>query len=477
MPLDPSLSLDVVGGGGPHAPAAPMGLGGQLGQILPTINTLNQVKLFNQEFAARRQAGNIIAASPDLDTGVQRLLSDPDVAGFAPQIVTEMRNAQVALTNLRGAQMTQAHTAWDAMMKASVGAIDNPGQLTSLMQQQLALMPPEIRSSVLPAAKDWVTSLTAGLPSDPAQAQTEYNKRLTSRVMGAGVDPAKVFAAAGTVPPTIMQTPTGPGNTLQVQMMGGLGAGARGPNVLATAPLSPSQEDVAKGLGGVYADQGLREYQAAQATQGAAVRMGADIDKLAAGGGFLTPGTLGSARVQVARAVNTLADGFGLKQPFDPSKIGAGESLMKETRTMGFQLVNTMFGAQREAYQTINGATASVPGIENSTLGARLVMENIAQTAQRAIDWREFQTGWLQDPQHKTLIGAAEAFNKQHPAQDYAKAGLAKFGLAPDSKLPDVVKAMQPYGDVPEVTESQYNQLPSGAHYRIPGKSDIYAKP
>jgi hypothetical protein len=102
--------------------------------------------------------------------------------------------------------------------------------------------------------------------------------------------------------------------------------------------------------------------------------------------------------------------------------------MVKDTKRMGLMVVNQFLGGQREAASVIQGVTQSVPGIENTYMGAKLVAGSLQSVMQRVIDERNFQNQW-QAKNQGDLNGSAEAFNTEHPPQDYAKSVLKPFGL------------------------------------------------
>jgi hypothetical protein len=97
---------------------------------------------------------------------------------------------------------------------------------------------------------------------------------------------------------------------------------------------------------------------------------------------------------------------------------------------MGLNVVTTLLGNQREAAETIINTTKSVPGIDNTYLGAKLVASAIKSALQRTIDMRNFENAWQQKNQGN-LNGAIEAFNQKYPADTYAEKVLGNFGLTP----------------------------------------------
>ena len=221
--VNPNISLNVAGGGGPNAPQSPgTGLGlGQMAGFAQLQQVLNANRLFQQQFSAKQQAGQIIAASPDIETGISNLLKNPSVASFAPDIVSELRNMQQTMTTTRGLQATQNRDAFGAVLKGATGALDNPSQLLPMMMTQLKLMPEEIQQRVLPAVQSFAQAMTSGLPADPVAGKQEYNKRLNASLLGSGVANDAMMQSLGILPKQVVQGPYGPGGAPSATVVGG----------------------------------------------------------------------------------------------------------------------------------------------------------------------------------------------------------------------------------------------------------------
>lgn len=542
MPVDPTISLGV------KVPEPAQGANplATISNFAALQNTLNQNKLFQQTFAARKRAGEILSQSPDLEKGLEELYRDPITAPFAGETVNAVRQGQQTFADIQrlravtaGEQQKQATDG----LKAAVGyglpaIIENPSNSTwdSVMSAQLRTMSPFARAAVEPALASLKTSLLADLPDDPVAARKEVQKRAAALSLASGFTPESYAAVAGKpatqnlgnviqpgleapgqpftaggpalpvgAPPRYENFPGGvpaavpgiPGNAPGNPLTGGpgpsggnaLGAESAAPagpaggstgsagspeapgiplglagngellilpaNV--TSPsvgkgakgmqiLSPAQQENAKELQTEFAGSGLRAYQNANNTLGSLESMSADLDTLAKGGGFLTPGTGAQFRADVAKSMNTLANMAGMKEVFDPDKLAAVDAFNKETNRMGLTVLTTMLGNQREAAQTINNITTkAVPGIDNTYMGGKLVIEGLKAATQRAVDQRKWENAW-QARNQGNLNGAAEAFNNAYPAESYAQSVLEKFGIGPKGfvspqAIVDAVKA------------------------------------
>jgi hypothetical protein len=130
----------------------------------------------------------------------------------------------------------------------------------------------------------------------------------------------------------------------------------------------------------------------------------------------------------VAKAINTFANMTGMKLPFDPETISGGEALFKETQRLGAQVTQNLAPGGHNAASTISNLTKAVPGIDNTYLGAKLLITGYKQLLQRDVDYHDFQTQWLAD-HNNTLVGSDVAFNKAHPPQEYANVAYDQMGM------------------------------------------------
>lgn len=540
MPLDPSISLNVAGGGGPNAPPLSSGMlnaGSNPLSLMSGIaglqrtqaetanlasqnqNITNQAQLFAQQWAGRQQAGKIIAASPDLDSAFHNLASDPDVMAGYPQALNDIRQVQSTIAtigktntevqNLRanigktnvetqGLQAGQNRDAFSGWLKAATGALADPSTLPTLTGAQLAGMPPGLRAQVAPMIQSASHALLDGLPDDSAQAKTVFNNRLVGQLMGAGVTPdstnqilgtpatrnvgnaiqsgvtqppqfgggfvpsnsllmgappayhdinglpvaAPAIAGGGGLALPVNATQTSPvannvagdGKPL-VDSSGAAGGAAspavgRGTGLGGVNILSPIQMDQAKALATDYSGPGLRAFQSSQQALGSLTYMDAAFDNMVKAGGMLVPGAAAGFRTELGKFVNTIAQVTGKSPPFDPSAVASVEDINKETKRMGAMVTTQFFGGSHEAAQTIQNMTSSVPSIDNTYLGGKVITDGIRAQLQRVIDQRNFENQWQADPRNQgSLVGADEEFNAQHPAEDYAKQVLGKYGL------------------------------------------------
>lgn len=198
MPVDPTISLGLK----PYDPASAPNPLAMLGQFAGVQNQMNQNRLFQQTFAARNEAGQIIAGAPDMDTAIQRMLANPRVAPFAGETINAFRTAQQTLTDIQGKQQEQAQSGLQAVIKSLPGALADPNQFDSLVSAQLGTLSPQAKARVAPAIDSIRTALLNNLSQDSVQARQQFSQRLGGILLGTDIGPAAIHGIMGT--PTML---------------------------------------------------------------------------------------------------------------------------------------------------------------------------------------------------------------------------------------------------------------------------------
>lgn len=251
------------------------------------------------------------------------------------------------------------------------------------------------------------------------------------------------------------------------KMTGQLGTGTGG-----AIMQSANQAALNAGAASDFTGAGAENFQRAQTALASLRTVDNDLDSIAHAGGFTTPGSLGTARASISKfgqMVNqVLGNPTGDAGWINPNTNASIESLQKETGRLGPQVLSTLTGQNHQAAQTISDMTKTVPSLDNTYLGGKLVSASLQAMAQRTLDQRQYQTEWAKANQGQ-LFGSDAAFAQEHPAQDYAQGVLDKFGLnSKGFNTPqDVGKAhAQGYLTTPQaeqILHSQFNiPLPAG---------------
>jgi hypothetical protein len=500
MPTVPDISLGVTGAGAP--PPSPLGTLGQFAQIQ---NSMNQNRLFQQQFAAKQRLGQIMAAAPDPESGFAAAMRDPVAGPFAGEAINQYRQGMLSQQQLQNEQQAGAKSGFDVLMGALPAGMSDPSQLMPAIQARLKLLSPNARSRDEPAIMATAQSLTEGLDKlPPDQATKAFNSRLTAIGVGSGVitpDTLKTiygtpttassgdathfglqlppqlgggFAESGQplsqgVAPSV--APSAGGGTQNIPgIRGGQGANALVPGGTPSPPPSPGpsvsppplagdgqpllapdsaipkpqlgtnnlpvrdpahQKSVEDQLKRFNDDQSSYDMSAQVASRLDAVKD--NIQTLAKGGGWMSPGAGGELRANLGNAINTANAVFrpGEAPPIDTNKIAAAQDTMKETANLGFGLLHQMFGGGREALGMYQGARAAVPGLDNSPLGGMMVADLLKSGTQWMQDQRAFKQDWL-GRSGGDLTNADTTFASQHTPTSYVKQVMDQYGMTPN---------------------------------------------
>lgn len=231
-----------------------------IGNFANVQDKLNQIKLFQQTFAARQKAGEILATAPSLDEGLTALMKDPLTAPFSGEILNQVRQSMLSQLQFQGTEQEQAQNGFMAVMKALTPAMNDPTMFSSLVDAQLATLSPAAKARVVPAMESIKKGLLGDLPSDPSEARGVFNRRLAGLLAGAGITNDTIRGLTGTPAPEVKTGPFGSGGAEvpyqtggpvygggpQVQLLGqgqsqgpGGEASANGLGSPATAPTGP----------------------------------------------------------------------------------------------------------------------------------------------------------------------------------------------------------------------------------------------
>lgn len=480
------------------------------------LASLPSAMLQIRQMQGQNRLGQIAAASRNADGSLNseqffsRALTDPIAAPYAPQAIAALREGQLAQAQLASEQQRQAGGAYSQIGQVLASVAHHPDMAPSLLGSLVQSWPEYIRNRMAPVAKTMLDGLTAPGPDGQAASPAVVSQRAAALAAVSGMNAQQRFAAFGnpqavsegfstaegamtTVPGPVTsgQAPTripayevpqvygeaSPGNMLAS------GGTPGAPNVLAPKPVqtgpAPGYEKVITSQTGEYADEGAKMYQNAVNLQGRLATMRHDLDTLVSGNPslFTNPGSGAESRMQLARLYNTALQGLGASKQFqiDPTKVGNMEELMKEAKISGFNFMNSMMGAQREAAQVVQAAMRSIPNAENSPLGMDFLINSWNQLAQRQIDQRYFETNWLRDPKNNgSLLGADETFNKEYPAKAYAERAISM------TKDPITGQYVQPYAvkkgsDLKQYLPGTIVKYPDGRLVQVPAQYSGYA--
>lgn len=317
MPLDPAISLGVTT---PNMTAMnPLGMVGQFATIQ---NALNQNRLFQQSFAARQRAGEILSTAPDMESGITALMRDPLAAPFAPQIINSIREGQLTLTQIQKTQQEiggQAQSALGVAVKAMAGAYNNPAGFNDIVQSQLQAMGPQLAQKVAPALESVRKSILDGVDLNSPGALDKVRTNILSQT-APYLNSDQMYALAGVMPPGV-HTYTGPQGENITRVLGGIpgfgtagapgGAPAGAPTgLVAGAPaggmlgIGPSiqKAETEKGIGQAGGELNQEMMDTAQALPGTIKR----LDMMQQSLGQFQAGGLATYRSKVATLLQGL---------------------------------------------------------------------------------------------------------------------------------------------------------------------------
>lgn len=208
------------------------------GQVARIQNELNQNRLFQMEMAGRQRYGEIVANAPDLETGLNTALRDPIAGAFAANLSANLRQAQLAMTQMHGEIQRQATSGWDAVGQVMPAIMNDPNmtreRAQGLIDAKLGLLSPEARARVGPnisSVQDWIW--------DGNPTPQERNQRIAGALGAFGMGPADARDWAGTVRPEVTWQPGYPGGAPGPFQVGGAPGAPPGPPIPLAQPRGP----------------------------------------------------------------------------------------------------------------------------------------------------------------------------------------------------------------------------------------------
>lgn len=175
------------------------------------------------------------------------------------------------------------------------------------------------------------------------------------------------------------------------------------------------------------------------------------IDALNQDSSYIKTGSWGEKKLAFAKALQAAG-----VNAVDPNEIAAGESLLKTTGRLGFDM-SKQLGA-REPGVITQQAIKLNPGIENTPQGIQLLKNSVQEEAQRVIDEHNFKgqyynsgKGWNQqkaeaefDQKYKPELYAKRATSQLDPIQVNNPAGVKGLLAGTRIKTPKGIKIIPP---------------------------------
>lgn len=202
IPLGGDLKGNPLGVTGPAAPAAGSNPLSMVDSFADVAGKMNQLKLFNQTYAARQRAGQIMATAPDVATGLDLMQKDPQVAAFAPEIAATTAGTLNVLTQQRGQIQSQGNDAFTNVIKGLPAVLEDPSQWAALTQSTLALANPQIRPQLAQSLGYLQKALSDPMPDGSPATRADMEKRLAGWTIAGGAGDAipRILGAPAQVP-------------------------------------------------------------------------------------------------------------------------------------------------------------------------------------------------------------------------------------------------------------------------------------
>lgn len=204
MAVDPSISLQATNA--MQANAQRPGLATQgpmetISQFATIQNQLNQNRLFQQTFAARKRAGEIMGSvDGDIDAAYELFRKDPLTAAFADELISSSRATQQVLTSIESTRQEMAKKPLEAFTKSLGAWVSNPtsGTWDSLLDAQLAGLDKPTQERVKRSASALKLTLLDDLPENPEAMTRTFLGRVNGLMLGANMSPEAMAGLMGT---------------------------------------------------------------------------------------------------------------------------------------------------------------------------------------------------------------------------------------------------------------------------------------
>jgi hypothetical protein len=230
----------------------------------------------------------------------------------------------------------------------------------------------------------------------------------------------------------------------------------------ASGPI-PTEEIAQKGMATqFYSPEEQKKLDANYGTLTQLDYLGRAADQLNQNRNFLQTGPGAEARTQIANGINTALNAVGLPTLIDPTNVAMQQVIAKNAFKLSTESLASQFGGSREAGFIIQKALSSVPNGEQNPMAFQYVLNAYRQAATREIDMHNFTKAWG-DAHHNDVVGAAEAFNAQHPWQKYSDRAWSQVTPI---ELP---KGVDPRSRLLPGSQFRTPDMPPGIALRVPG--------
>lgn len=486
----PGLVPEATGTPGGAGMADPFGMANSLMEFQ---NRANQNRLFQSQFMANQALGEVVAHSGSLEEGVTQAMQNPLIAGFATQGLANLRSMQNLELQTGEIRQRLSTSGYENTLQAGLAAAQDPLNYDKYFKAGLEAVDPSVRGRVTPmikavedaigqkiskydmskpdqvaAAKRDITALVGGAfiagGGDPSHLTPYFGtvgmtpegfavktppilgqNAGAGGVVGGGTAPAAPAAPAGQGPAGAEPTVTNSSSGEQYKLSTGdsshyMETGADGKplvDIYGNMHLKPNLVDADRKLQDEHATTGLEKYNGAKNMLGSLAQMDASVDELTAKGGFTVPGFLGTARGQIANAMETIMHITGKQFTGDAKDLPAANAdiatINKWHNALTFQLKGMFEGSGARGLGVLMEASGAVPGMENTPLSFKVLTAGLKALANWEVGRYEYKDAWMQDRRSGgSLLGSDRAYNSQSSPLDAAKAELGKLGVTLD---------------------------------------------
>lgn len=440
-------------------------------------NKANQNRLFQSKFMANQALGEIMGHANSTEEGLNEAMKNPLIMGFGGEALQNLRASQ--LLNLQGSEITQNMTKSGYLNTLNAGAlaIQDPLNYKKYFESALNSVPENVRGQVRSQIQAFEDSVGQKLSkydlSKPGQldmAKKDLSALLGGAFMMAGGDPSHVApflsttkldesgipmyvpspmeaATTGAVPHPIQQgaPPRGAAPTIDNPSGGkpiavdtsSAASYMKGRSVYGLPILSDEAKAEDADLQKKHADQ-IEQYQGANNAIANLSQMDADISELAQHGGLTTPGFLGVARGELAKAIQTFTMATGMELPESmknlPTDVADVETINKYQHVLTFMAKKAFEGTGARGLGVLMEASSAVPGMENTPLGFMVISAGLKAAAKWQAGNYEFKEKWKQDRTNTggSLVGSEMAYNKAFSPLEATQDELKKVGMEID---------------------------------------------
>ena len=449
---------------------------------------MNQNRLFQSKFMANQALGEVIAHSGSLGEGLDAAEKNPLIMGFGADAFANARTAQGIQLQAAEAKQKLGTSGYEAALQAGIQAMNDPINYGKYFDNGMKLVDPVVQDRVRPqveAVKEMIGQKIKGLDlTDPGQLKTAQDRikaAIIGSYTGAGGDPSHLapflpsvdvsqegIAVRKPSPQEILQGGTpAPITPRPVAPQGGATGGKpviTNPSTGEDIPVDTSSaQNYMKGrsiyngipvlndnarqadahLQEEHAGPELEQYRGANNVIANLTQMDSDIAELGQHGGLTTPGFLGVARGELAKAIQTFTAATGLELPESmknlPTDVADVETINKYQHVLTFMAKKAFEGTGARGLGVLMEASSAVPGMENTPLGFMVISAGLKATANWQARKYEFKEKWAQDRNNTggSLVGSEMAFNKAYSPLQATQEELSKVGveIGPNKKI------------------------------------------